>query len=576
VNKSSFWFRNISILKKMLLILAITFLIPLIITGLLLVWYIGARDTEYEYQQDLGVLESISRELAGTLNSAEGIAELIAAKGLIWKFSGGMENYRDYISLTELSDDILRNIPLVKSIILFRDDQVIFERGPALASDFSPWPEDLAAALKAGGSPCWLPPRDMSYFDRSSDGLLTPVYRLLSPGPSPLTLFVGLSSRDMAAHYSSYSRGYLYLVNSQGLVLSSGGNGGETGGILPGELYPPELFSRFSGEKGFLRNARILYTKGYRGWYLVNHIPDEQYRLKREGLQVIVLLAAVLGICFASACLIMQRRYIFHPLKTMLAEMDQFREGNLEAKMSYHSGDEIGRINREVERIFNRLHDLIHEVYISRIYNQEATLKMLTSQINPHFIYNTLDSIRWKAIQNRDPEVGEQIEALSDLFRHVLNRGADLVTVDQEIKHLETYLYIMNFRYRDRITCSISVGDGVRAVYIPKLILQPIVENAMLHGIEKQAGPGEIAVHIEEDRGLLSIRIWDNGVGTDSRAVNRMLEEADDQNGSFALKNINRRIKLCYGDEYGLVFESESGKGTTVSLVVPLKVKERQ
>jgi two-component system sensor histidine kinase YesM len=259
----------------------------------------------------------------------------------------------------------------------------------------------------------------------------------------------------------------------------------------------------------------------------------------------------------------------------MLAEMNQFRKGNLVAKMSYRSGDEIGRINQEVERIFNRLHDLIHEVYISRIYNQEATLKMLTSQINPHFIYNTLDSIRWKAIQNKDPEVGEQIEALSDLFRHVLNRGDDLVTVDQEIKHLETYLYIMNFRYRDRIKCTICVGDGVRAVRIPKLILQPIVENAILHGIEKQAGPGEIAVNIEEDRGLLSIMIRDNGVGTDSHAVNRMLEEADDS-GSFALKNINRRIKLCYGDEYGLVFESKSGKGTTVSLVLPLKVKERQ
>jgi two-component system sensor histidine kinase YesM len=574
-------FRDISILKKMFLILLVTFLIPLIIAGLILVWYIGARDAEYETRQDLIVLESIARELGETLRSAEEIAELIIAKGLVWKFANGMVSYRDFVSLTDLSDDILRNLPLIKSIVLFRENRVVFERGPALDSDIPAYPEDLREALKAGGSPCWAPPREINYFSGNVSPLMIPLYRTLNgaPGEEPLVLFTGLGVEELAAHYSAFSRGQLFFLNSQGLVLSSDGGDGLPDPFPPGTAYPPELYSRFQGDRGVIRGSDrilVLYVKAYRDWYLVNHIPDYQDRLRRGGLYVIVLLAALLGICFTSACLIMQKRYIFTPLKTMLAEMNQFREGNLEAKMSYQAGDEIGRINREVEGIFRRLHDLIHEVYITRIYNQEATLKMLTSQINPHFLYNTLDSIRWKAIQNKDPEVGEQIEALSDLFHHILSRGDDLVTVDQEIRHLETYLFIMNFRYRDRINSKIHIARGLRGITIPKLILQPIVENAIIHGIEKQAGPGEISVRIEQKDGFLVIRVSDNGGGVDPEAIRRTLKGGDDSHGGFALKNIDRRIKLCYGEEYGLEFFSISGKGTEVRLSVPLKVKERE
>jgi two-component system sensor histidine kinase YesM len=577
-------FRDISILKKMFLILAVTFLIPLIVAGLILVWYIGARDAEYETRQDLIVLESIARELGGTLRSAEEIAELVIARGLVWKFAKGMVSYRDFVSLTDLSDDLLRNLPLIKSIILFRENRVVFERGPALDSDIPAYPEDLEEAVRAGGSPYWTPPRKMNYFSGNISPLMIPLYRTLNraPGEEPLVLFVGLSVEELAARYRAFTRGRLFFLNSRGLVLSSSGEEGGPDLFPPGTLYPPELYGRFQGDRGFIREpggSMVLYVKGYRDWYLVNSVSDYRQRFRQGGLYVIVLLAALLGICFTGAALIMQRRYIFNPLKTMLEEMNQFREGNLAARMSYRAGDEIGRINREVEGIFRRLHDLIHEVYITRIYNQEATLKMLSSQINPHFLYNTLDSIRWKAIRNKDPEVGEQIEALSDLFRHILSRGDDLVTVDQEIRHLETYLFIMNFRYRDRISCKVHIAEGVRNIPIPKLILQPIVENAIIHGIEKQAGPGEIDVGIEKKDGLLAIRVTDNGRGIDPEEIRRTLKGGDDSRGGeggLALKNIDRRIKLCYGEEYGLEFSGEPGKGTVVRLSIPLKVKERE
>lgn len=563
-----FRFRNISILKKMLLILLVTFLVPLVLLGFMMGLYITTREEESNRRQDMAVLENVSRELAETLRSAEETAELFTAKGLGWKFSGYRETYRDFAALADLCDDTIRNIPLIKSIVLFRENRVIFERGPALDSEFHPCPEALEAAVKSGGVPVWTPPREMNYFFGAEPVL--PLYQALNTGPVPLVLFTALDERGLGAAYNSYSKGRLFLLDQEGRLLFSGGTAPPEKGA---EEYPPELFRRFSGSRGSFRapdRTLVLYVRGHRDWYLVNHVPDEVYPM---GLYGIVLLAALLGILFTAACLIMQRRYIFNPLKNMLKEMGRFREGNLEARMSYHAEDEIGRINREVEGIFTRIRDLIHEVYINRIYNQEATLKMLTSQINPHFLYNTLDSIRWKAVQNRDLEVGDQIEALSDLFRHILGRGDDLVTVDQEIKHLETYLYIMNFRYRDRIRYRISAGKGVRTLLMPKLILQPIVENAILHGIERRIGPGDIDICIKRDGDQLTIRIGDNGPGTDPAFIRGLLNDREDSSQGFALKNINRRLKLCYGEACGLQFDSVPGRGTEVRITIPLKGK---
>lgn len=558
----------------MLLTLVGTFLIPLILAGAVVAVYIGGRDGEYESRQDLAALSEISRELTGIFRTAEGIADAVAVKGLAWRFAGNRETYRDHVRLAELADDIIRTVPFIKSIVLFRDNRVIFERGPALDSDIPAYPEDIASAIAAGGGSWWTDrPRKMNYFFETDDAVMAALYRTLPSGEAvPPVLFAGLSVRELAAHYGSYSRGSFFLVNNNRITLAAG-----SGGIPAGGAYPEDLFRRFQGDRGFFRaqdGALILYVKGFRGWYAVNHIRDEQYRRFRGDLYGIVLIAALLGICFAAACLIVQRRYIFNPLKTMLKEMNRFREGNLEPKMSYQSDDEIGRINREVEGIFHRIHELIEEAYITKIYNQEATLKMLTSQINPHFLYNTLDSIRWKAVENKDFEVGEQIEALSDLFRRILSRGENMVSADQEIAHLETYLYIMRFRCQDRIRCTISVEKGVETTLVPKLILQPLVENAITHGIDKRTEPGEIRVSLEKQKNLLRITVEDNGAGADPATVNRMLKDSEVSHNVFALKNIDRRIKLCYGDSYGLQFDSVPGEGTVVTILIPLEAKK--
>jgi two-component system sensor histidine kinase YesM len=560
-----------SILKKMLLVLVLTFMLPLLVSGMLLTRHIMFLQAREEIRRDVEVLNRVSAELSQVFQAVEWFSGNFVARGLMWQFAGGMARPRDYLELAQMYDDSIRLVPAFETLVLIHNRRVIFERGPALDSEIFPFPGDLEHTLRSEQGRLWMAPRNLNYFFSAKYRNKTlPYYQgfQYSLSDSPLLLLIGLNEQELYDHYSPYSRGPAFLVRDDGVILSASEK------TLLGSAYPPALFSRFTDPSGFFRSGDgrvILYTGGYQDWYLINHVPEEYYYRNREIPYIILLLAAVLGLCFAGTYLLIQHRFIFKPLWNMLDEMNQFREGNLRPRMSYQSRDEIGRINREVELVFNRVNNLIHELYVSKIYNQEATLKFLTSQMNPHFLYNTLDSIHWKAVQNRDYEVGDQIEALSDLLRHMLSKGNDMVTLGQELNQLKNYLSIMKFRYGDRLSCGITVSDGLGDILVPKLILQPLVENAIVHGLDRRVDEGGIDVRIEKAEGLISISVRDNGAGADAEAVNRMLQDTEVSHNVFALNNINRRIKLRYGEIYGVRFESAPGKGVLVTITIPLE-----
>jgi len=218
-----------------------------------------------------------------------------------------------------------------------------------------------------------------------------------------------------------------------------------------------------------------------------------------------------------------------------------------------------------------RLKRLIEEVYTTKIKEQEAELNALIAQINPHFLYNTLDSIHWLAVKNRDYAVGEQLEALSAIFRHVLNRGEECVTIASEVEFIRNYMAIMESRFGRRVKIQIQTEPGLEQVLIPKLIIQPLVENGILHGLEPKKEGGTILITIEVQGDNLVIAVEDDGVGADEAEITEKMKNRESGKDTFALKNIDDRIKLRYGSAYGLCFESKPGKGTRVLVVMPLE-----
>nr|WP_276574790.1 sensor histidine kinase [Paenibacillus allorhizoplanae] len=244
-------------------------------------------------------------------------------------------------------------------------------------------------------------------------------------------------------------------------------------------------------------------------------------------------------------------------------------------------GGDFRLLERVVDHLVHRVKDLMEEAYRSKMLEREAELRALQAQINPHFLYNTLDTINWLAISRDADDISHMIESLSDYFRLSLNKGKDHVCVTDELELARVYLEIQQNRFPSTFEFFIKADPEASRCVIPKLTLQPIVENALLHGIRKNKGKiGIINIHAKRSGEVLEITIKDNGIGMEEQlassllSTSRHLLHAEGNGSSYGLYNVNERIKLMAGSEYGLTVSSRLGEGTVV--IVRLKAMKEE
>ena len=220
---------------------------------------------------------------------------------------------------------------------------------------------------------------------------------------------------------------------------------------------------------------------------------------------------------------------------------------------------------------FNRL---LRQVQQEQIQLRKTEFLVLQSQINPHFLYNTLDAITWLAESGEQETVVKMVGSLSEFFRTSLNHGKDIVTVAEDVHHIRSYLEIQSIRYQDILKYEINVPHEFDDILIPKLTLQPLVENALYHGIKNKRGGGRITVSAYEENDSLIISVKDNGVGMDEERLIQVREgiseKAPEEKGIYGLYNVNERIRLHFGEAYGVRIESVLGEGSTISIRLPL------
>ncbi len=227
-----------------------------------------------------------------------------------------------------------------------------------------------------------------------------------------------------------------------------------------------------------------------------------------------------------------------------------------------------------LNRTLNRMADHIDELMQKQIENERslhrAELELLQAQINPHFLYNTLDSIAILAENHREEDVVHMVTSLSVFFRNSLSGGEDIIPLSAELAQASSYLAIQHVRYSDILTYSIDVDEDIGACLVPKLILQPLIENGLYHGIKNRRGRGVIAITGSRTEDGIVLKVRDNGAGMDSAQLARLQSgDYQDNHSGLGLKNVQQRIHLYCGDPYGLSFESEIGHGTTVSILLP-------
>ena len=204
---------------------------------------------------------------------------------------------------------------------------------------------------------------------------------------------------------------------------------------------------------------------------------------------------------------------------------------------------------------------------------RKAEFELLQAQINPHFLYNTLDAIVWSAEAGNQKQVVNMVGSLSDFFRSSLNKGKEIVSIKEELVHVKSYLEIQQIRYQDILCYEINVPESLNKYQIPKITIQPIAENALYHGIKNKRGGGKIAIEGYENEDAVIIEVKDNGIGIDEKRlleIKESLESSDNNSNSiYGIYNVNERIRLNYGEQYGLKICSIYGEGTTVKILIP-------
>jgi two-component system sensor histidine kinase YesM len=310
------------------------------------------------------------------------------------------------------------------------------------------------------------------------------------------------------------------------------------------------------------------------------HITN-QSRFNRWVIIYFILLPCVIGFSFAAAWIISASIYI--PIKKLQDLTTTITKNDLQALVSRTNVDEI----TELGLSFNIMTSKIRELLDAKVREQEnlkkAELRALQAQINPHFLYNTLDTIVWMAEANKNKQVIEIVRSLSSFFRIALSKGMDWIPIRQEIEHVRSYLQIQKIRYRDILDYKIEVDEDILDATILKLTLQPLAENALYHGIKNKRNGGTIIVRAKRgENNRATLEVEDDGVGftpyklsTIRTALHGDFNEVTSKDSGFGLENVNKRIKLYYGKEYNLSIDSQYLTGTKVSLQIPLQEVSR-
>ncbi len=264
---------------------------------------------------------------------------------------------------------------------------------------------------------------------------------------------------------------------------------------------------------------------------------------------------------------------ITQPITELCEVTDQVAKGDLDVRSTVTGGAEVNMLSDSLNAMIDKINDLLERITKEQIRLRKAEFELLQSQINPHFLYNTLDTIIWLAESGEQDKVVSMVGSLSDFFRTSLNQGKEVVTIREEIMHVRSYLEIQQVRYRDILEYEIDVDEDLYPYLIPKITMQPLVENALYHGIKNKRGVGKITVTGKREKEGFLLQIADNGIGmTDERMaeVKEGIEKKlSSEKNIYGLYNVNERIRLNFGEEYGVLIDSVHNEGTIVSVKLP-------
>lgn len=368
-------------------------------------------------------------------------------------------------------------------------------------------------------------------------------------------------------------RGYIYIIDQSGNIIYHPQQQIIYAGLKNENITealsknPGSYFDDFQGERRIMTIKNISFTN----WKMVGISYVDELVANKRNLNNFIFFISLFGIVFEILASMFISSRISQPIKRLERQMKRVESGDFDINLDVKGEDEVKRLSKTFNLMVTRIRQLMSQIINEQEAKRKSELKALQAQINPHFLYNTLDSIVWMN-ENRNYEgVTTMVSALARFFRVSISKGNEIINVSDEINHAASYLTIQKIRYKDKFDFTIETQPEVLQKKTLKLILQPIIENAIYHGISQIQEKGVIKITAVVEDNTIVYSVTDNGYGIKPEVLKGIIdyESTSDLSSGVGLKNVNERIKLCYGSDYGIEIFSELDVGTTVFIRIP-------
>ena len=371
-------------------------------------------------------------------------------------------------------------------------------------------------------------------------------------------------------------RGYCYIINSKGEII-----------------YHPQQQILFSGLKkentdeifdladGIHRKRNNIYnisSLASCNWKIVGVSFNDEITQAVKSQIIIGSSFAILFSLFISVLVyFILSRTVTRPVRRLVDSMQKFEKQaeSFEYKADMSNVVEFKTLSSSFEHMVLMIQSLMEKVHNEEIVLRKTELKALQAQINPHFLYNTLDSIQWMCEQDNSKDAVKMVGALAKLFRISISHGNEFITISDKLKHAESYLIIQSYRYKNQFTYSFDVDKSVLGYMCNKITIQPFIENAIYHGLDRMVDEGEIKIIVRRQGKDIVIIVKDNGLGMTQEQCQTILQKDRSDSKGIGVKNVNDRLKIYFGEEYGITIDSELDVGTTVTIKIP-KIEKGQ
>lgn len=328
------------------------------------------------------------------------------------------------------------------------------------------------------------------------------------------------------------------------------------------------------------KNYMIVYNAiASSKWTLIATIPMDYIQSNNQWLLNTNLIIIMISFIFVILISVWVSSKIASPLERVGKAMKRLEKGDFEVRLDYDSDNEIGKIYKRYNAMAAEIKNLMEVIRKEEKKKKEAYIKVLQAQIKPHFLYNTLFTIKCLASIKKQPQIEELLDSLIKLLMASISKGGEFVSVYEEIEYIKNFALIQKYRFEDKFKVIFNISSEIQNCIVPKLIIQPIIENAIVHGMDTEISFIEVKIEGRLEGEDIVFRIRDNGKGIDADKINMMLQASENKNkngfNGMGIKNVNERIKLYFGDQYGLYYLSNIENGTEVIMRLPVIIDER-